>query len=335
MIIENIPKIIIEPLTSIHDNRKAFVLTQDVPWQLVQKEIDLKNPEVSFFEGIVTEELLKEMSKRVPSGIEVVYGIGGGATIDVAKYVASAKNLELIAVPTIISNDSFIAYETAVRREGVVTYIKTKQADIIYADLDLISKAPKRMNVCGSSDVLSIFTGSFDWKYANQRGVAKEDEIFDQAVYEMATSILKAVEHYKHDIRKCDKTGLKKILDLLCMETRLNNNYGNARPEEGSEHFFTYAIEKYTGLTFLHGEMVALGILLMSHLQGQDYEQMKDLMDYIGIKFRETGASKNQIVETLLKLKTFVKKYNFRYSIANELMLSPKQAETIVSDALS
>lgn len=304
---------------------------------MVQNDIDLKSLKLLFVEDMVNEDYLENLSQQMSSVIETVYGIGGGVAIDTAKYIANTKKLELIVIPTILSNNAFLVSETAVRKNGVVTYIKTKKADIVYADLEVISNAPKRMNVCGCSDILSIYTASFDWRYSNQCGMTQKDEQFDEAMYQIALNIMKGVELSKSDIRRCDKSGLKKILDLLCLETQLNNSYGNARPEEGSEHFFTYAIEKINTITFLHGEMVALGILLMSHFQQQDTSSMNRLMDYIGLQFRKTGASIDQITETLLQLPEFVNNYNFRYSIINSdaFNLSRIEFETIVTSILN
>ena len=93
---------------------------------------------------------------------------------------------------------------------------------------------------------------------------------------------------------------------------------------------FTYAIEKLTNLSFLHGEMVAVGILLMSYFQGQNVYDMKHLLDYLGIKFRETGATKQQIVDTLLQLKEFVTSHNYRFTIINELDITREEAERVV-----
>jgi glycerol-1-phosphate dehydrogenase [NAD(P)+] len=330
LIIENLPKITISSLASIHERRKSLILTQDPPWKQIKQLIKIENKEVLFFDKIVSEEVLNDLNKEVSSGTEVIYGIGGGAIIDTAKYLAFSNSIKLVAIPTIISNDAFLAYETAIREGGVVKYIKSKQPDLVYLDFDLIAKAPKRLNICGCSDILSIFTGSFDWKLANFRGVAKDDELFDESIFQIALSVMRGVEQNKAAISRCTKQGLKKIVDLLCMETRINNNFGNARVEEGSEHFFTYAIEKITNLSFLHGEMVALGILLMSYYQGQDVYNMKHLLDYLGIKFRETGATKQQVVETLLQLKDFVTAHNYRFTIINELDISREEAEKVV-----
>ncbi len=94
---------------------------------------------------MVNEDYLENVSQRVSSVIETVYGIGGRVTIDTAKYIANTKKFELIVIPTILSNDAFLVSETAIRKNGVVTYITTKKADIVYIDLEVISNAPKRM----------------------------------------------------------------------------------------------------------------------------------------------------------------------------------------------
>ena len=53
-------------------------------------------------------------------------------------------------------------------------------------------------------------------------------------------------------------------MNALCLRV------GHSGPEEGSEHYFAYAAEALTGRSFVHGEIVGLGVVLMSGLQGRD-----------------------------------------------------------------
>ena len=64
-------------------------------------------------EGVVFAEWLdsghqQELSDRLPGGVELVIGLGGGKALDASKFVALDKDAELILVPTILSSGAII-----------------------------------------------------------------------------------------------------------------------------------------------------------------------------------------------------------------------------------
>lgn len=63
--------------------------------------------------------------------------------------------------------------------------------------------------------------------------------------------------------------GLKTLYDCRAMEVQLCNQVGHFRPEEGTEHYFAYAVENEMGHGRPDGDLVGPAILLVAKLQGQ------------------------------------------------------------------
>ena len=83
---------------------------------------------------------------------------------------------------------------------------------------------------------------------------------------------------------------------------------GHYRIEEGSEHFLFYELEERLARPFVHGYIVGLGIYLMSQLQGNQFDMIKDVMDRVGLKYHpvDLGIRKKDLLAALLHLKNYV-----------------------------
>lgn len=313
---DNIPVIEWINLKKLSDKRPAILITS--------KSADTKSKHflsgINFVNKIIistTKENEVENIVRNKVSRGVIYAVGGGKVIDVARLLAKEWGLEIICVPTIISSDAFLVNSTGLRKKGCVIYIPTKKADKILLDINLLKRSPSRYHLSGCGDVLSIFTGIYDWKYANNKGYAKPTEVFSPSVAKVASGILEGLICSADEIKKGTATGLKSIITSLAMEVQLCNLYGNSRPEEGGEHFFAYCIENKVP-DFLHGEMVSFGVLLTSYIQGQNWLKMKSFMDYIGLNYKPAVITRQVTIETLIELPEYVKIHNLPYSIYND-----------------
>jgi glycerol-1-phosphate dehydrogenase [NAD(P)+] len=167
------------------------------------------------------------------------------------------------------------------------------------------------LNVCGWGDILSIHTALWDWKLS-----AKETgEKYEEEVAEQARNILSKA------CRVDNKDGLATLIECLRCEVQLCDEYGNSRPEEGSEHLFVYSLENYLEHSYPHGELVALGIHEMSKLQNNEVEKICKVMDELELpyKIKETGVPAPLIKKVIAELPAYVKKHDFFYSIINRL----------------
>ena len=237
--------------------------------------------------------------------------------MDIGRYLAAVWNQKAICIPTIISTDAFLVDSTGLRQDGCVKYVKSKAADQVILDEELLCRAPRRFNLSGCGDVLSIFTGLFDWKYTHDHGKASNREPYDSSTAIMAQGILSGLLSETEEIKNGTQSGLVATVNALAMEVQLCNLYGNSRPEEGGEHFFAYCVENKLP-HFLHGEMVSLGVLLTGHLQGQDTTEIMRFMDDIGLNYKPDGLNRAIVLDTLQELTGYVSKHRLRYSIYND-----------------
>ena len=93
-------------------------------------------------------------------GMDIVVGVGGGKTIDVAKAVAHAGRLPLAVVPTIAATDApCSALSVIYTPEGVFEsfLVLPKNPDLVLVDTAVIAKAPVRLFVSGMGDALSTW----------------------------------------------------------------------------------------------------------------------------------------------------------------------------------
>ena len=335
--IGRLPSIVKCPFASIKEHRKAVVLTTDPAWNAVSG-IDINTQDPIYVAGNTKADML---ALAEACQAEVVYGIGGGLAIDTAKYVAAANGLPLVALPTILSTDAFLTDATGVRENGCVRYLPSKAPDTVIVDMDILCNAPAPMRASGAADVLSIATALWDWQEAEKMGVNPSNQRLTPQTVDIAGTLLQTLLDNAREIGRGTPTGLKLLLDLLCMEVQLCYLCGHSRVEEGSEHYFAYAIEDHltsasetSGETFLHGELVGLGILLMAVLQSQPWTQYRHALECLQINYRPSAVSRDAIAETLINLSDYVAHHQLPYTVATTLRITPDIAERTIQTIL-
>ena len=321
----NLPPIFWKSIRSVEDPRPAALITSPSALAATGDLITGIRP----VETLIITGSQKEYADRLadnPTPSEVCYLVGGGQVMDIGRYLAASWNHEAICIPTVISTDAFLVDSTGLRQGGCVKYAKSKSADEVILDEELLRRAPRRFNLSGCGDILSIFTGLFDWKYANDRNKVSDRELYDSSTAIMAQGILSGLLSETEEIKSGTQSGLATIVNTLAMEVQLCNLYGNSRPEEGGEHFFAYCVENKLP-RFLHGEMVSFGVLLTGHLQDQDTTEIIRFMDDIGLNYKPDGLNRAIVLDTLQELTGYVSKHRLRYSIYNDFNYQDRRGQ--------
>jgi glycerol dehydrogenase-like iron-containing ADH family enzyme len=81
-----------------------------------------------------------------------------------------------------------------------------------------------------------------------------------------------------------------------------------------------YSLEFLTNRPFVHGQIVGLGVLLMSALQDNRAEWIKEVIDRIGVPYHpeQMGVTWDQVAEAMRRLPDAVSRGGLWYTVASE-----------------
>lgn len=309
---------------------KFVVTTMKIPWELTKGKLG-GNPEAVFMVESMEEHWLDQLVNQIPD-CDTVVGIGGGQAIDAAKYISWKKGIRLVSVPTILSVDAFVTPAIGIRRNHEVHYVGNSSPNPLVIDFNLLRTAPPELNIAGIGDLLSIHTATYDWEHAQHKNKSE----FPFLANDVATArkILTGLFPILSEIRDNTNKGLMAIVEGYMTINTICLPVGHYRVEEGSEHFIFYELEERLCRPFVHGNIVGLGIYLMSQLQENKFEEIRDVMNEVGLKYQPSnlGINKESLRLSLLTLKNYItQKPNLWYTIINDAQISEKWALESIS----
>ncbi|UCC51765.1 MAG: iron-containing alcohol dehydrogenase [Anaerolineaceae bacterium] len=324
MKIWNLPVAEIMPYSAIEERRPVALLTSGPAWTAVRRHLQQLNivcqkevveASLAHWDNLVVD--LQRALSTAHVDDYAIYAVGGGLVADAAKYVAVNLDKQLTCLPTALSVDAFITWASGYRKDGCVYYLETKPPDCLILDFDVLAAAPPSIRAAGICDVLSIATGSWDWQFAHERGKNPHNMPFIPYVYDAAQAILQGALDCAEAAGQGDPDGLKQLYDCLAMEVQLCNQIGHSRPEEGSEHYFAYAVENTMGKGLPHGDLVGPAILLIAEKQGCLTPPLRAALEACQIPLANIPVG--VITTTLQQLPAYAQKHNLPYGIAHEL----------------
>jgi glycerol dehydrogenase-like iron-containing ADH family enzyme len=299
----------------------ALVVTMEDIWPAVKRVCSFEPEQIFFVRTLEIEELEKAAAGL--SGFDCVVGIGGGSAADVAKFIHMKTGADLYQVPSILSVDAFFTHEIAVRDRGVVRYIGDESAVCVYVDYDLIGQAPVDLNRSGLGDILSCHTGLHDWRLAAAAGC---EPVWNQRLADQTLRVLDHVRSRVEEFARMSEHGIRSMAGILNWIGHNCYIQGHPRFEEGSEHHFVYNLEYLTGKNFIHGQMVCLGIALMSLLQDNDAPGIRATIRQAGIEIRpeRIGLTWSEVDETLNTLAQFAHRNRLPHTVLQEREITPE-----------
>lgn len=322
MKIWNLPLTEYKPFAEIAETRPVVLLKSEPAWTAVSPSLQQLNimwqADVRDATLLHWENLLHDLQSAIPHSSFVLYAVGGGLAVDAAKYLAVKLNKPLVCLPTALSVDAFLTWASGYRSDGCVYYLETKPPDLLIVDFAVLAAAPPSIRAAGICDVLSIATGSWDWRYAHEQGKNGPSMAFIPYVYDAAQAILQGALDCAEAAGRGDREGLKQLLDCLALEVQLCNQIGHSRPEEGSEHYFAYAVENVMGKGLSHGDLVGPAILLMAERQGQETISLRRALEACQIPLNNIPS--HVVAETLQQLPAYARKHRLPFGIAHTLV---------------
>ncbi|SBT53006.1 iron-containing alcohol dehydrogenase family protein [Micromonospora narathiwatensis] len=193
---------------------------------------------------------------------DAVVGIGGGKTIDVAKYAATRRGLPMVTVATALANDGIASPVASLVNEGLKGSYGVHIPIAVIVDLDFVEAGPERHNRAGVGDVVSNISALADWELARQvRG-----EPVDGLAASLARMGAEAVLAHPGDMG--DDAFVTVLAEALISTGLAMAVCGTSRPASGGCHEIMHAIDALYPDTASHGELAGLGALFCTFLRG-------------------------------------------------------------------
>jgi len=302
-----------------------LLITMPDAWKSAERML-AKKPAAIHYVTTMERAAIEKQTGRLPKA-DTIVGLGGGTALDFAKFVGWKQGVDPVLVPSAASVDAGVCASIAVRERNKVHYIGYSLAREIICDFALMQTAPKNLNRAGIGDILSIHTALWDWNFAAAQGKAEYNDNYAKAT----AALVDELEAKALEINQTSDQALKWLMQAYARENAVCVRNGSSRPEEGSEHFFAYNVEKLTGRSFVHGELVCLGVLLLSRLQENNPERVMRILKKTGVRFHpaQLGLSRAVVEKSLLTLRSFVEKEGLVCSVINLKSIDPQTVKIL------
>jgi glycerol-1-phosphate dehydrogenase [NAD(P)+] len=205
-----------------------------------------------------------DLAVRLRAGFyDAVVGIGGGRTIDVAKYAASLSGMPVVAVATSLSHDGIASPVASLEDDGAgrKSSYGVQMPIAVVVDLDYVRRSEPAMRRSGIGDAVSNLSAIADWRLAER----ERGEAVDGVAVTFARIAATSVVHRDDGID--DDPFLIALAESLVLSGLAMATAGSSRPYSGGDHEILHAIDHLFPGTAHHGELAGAASLFTSFLR--------------------------------------------------------------------
>lgn len=258
---------------------------------------------------------------------DAVVAIGGGKTVDTAKYAATRYALPMVSVATSLANDGVASPVASLIHDGVKGSYGVHIPIAVIVDLDFVENGPERINRSGIGDVISNISALADWELAR----AVRGEPVDGLAASLARMGAEAVLTMPGDMT--DDAFVTVLAEALISSGLAMAVCGSSRPSSGGCHEIMHATDSLFPGTASHGELAGLGALFCTFLRDDQrrFAQMSDCLTRHQLP--RTPADVGLTAEQFADVVEFAPRTRpDRYTILEHLAMSPDEIRRKLAD---
>lgn len=197
---------------------------------------------------------------------EAVFVAGAGTLHDIARYAAFTCGVPFVSVPTAPSVDGFTSVGAPLILRGEKITVPAVGPEAIFADTDILMRAPGAMIAAGFGDMLGKLTSMFDWRFGAAAGV----ERYSPLAAEVTERALRACIGHAGEIGRRSEEGVAVLMRSLIESGLAILIFGESHPASGAEHHLSHYWEteylRANRRQLLHGAKVGVACALISEL---------------------------------------------------------------------
>ena len=250
---------------------------------------------------------------------ELIMGVGGGRSVDIAKIIGFNLDLPFVSIPTSASHDGIASPFVSIKGNKPHSLVATAPLGV-FVDVDIIKKAPKKLLASGCGDLIAKITAVRDW----QLGRDKTGEYYGRYSADLA---LMSAKILMENSSRFSKKGLdvREVVEALISAGVASCIAGSSRPCSGAEHLFSHAVDKLEPGIGLHGEKCGIGAIMIAKLQGQDWRKIVKTLKSVGAPTtaKEIGLKSKVLAKALTIAQSLRPE---RYTILKEVSMNENKA---------
>ncbi|WP_306204887.1 iron-containing alcohol dehydrogenase family protein [Actinoplanes sp. RD1] len=258
---------------------------------------------------------------------DAVVAIGGGKTVDTAKYAATRYAIPMVSVATSLANDGIASPVASLVNDGIKGSYGVHIPLAVIVDLDFVENGPDAVNRAGIGDVISNISALADWELSREvRG-----EPVDGLAASLARMGAEAMLTIPGDMS--DDAFVTVLAEALISSGLAMAVCGTSRPTSGGCHEIMHATDSLFPGTASHGELAGLGALFCTFLRGDErrFVQMADCLErhQLPLTPADVGLDADQFVEIV----EFAPRTRpDRYTIIEHLAMTPDEIRRKLAD---
>jgi glycerol-1-phosphate dehydrogenase [NAD(P)+] len=261
------------------------------------------------------QKVLNEIKKDQS---DLIIGIGGGRSVDIAKMAAVTLKKPFVSVPTSASHDGIASPFVSIRGEKPYSIIATAPLGV-FVDIKILKKAPRRLLASGCGDLMAKVTAVRDWELARDN----VGEYFGTYAANLASMSAKIVIENSKNFKK--RADVRMIVEALISSGVAACIAGSSRPCSGAEHLFSHGVDYLESGVGLHGEKCGIGAILIAKLQGQDWKKIVQMLKNVGAPTtaKQIGLKPKILAKALTIAQSLRPE---RYTILNQVKMTEEKA---------
>ena len=307
-----------------NSNKVSIISGKNVK-KIFGQQIDssLKESKINSIWHLATSNLVKDtkqIQKKVKNAkTDLIIGIGGGRSVDIAKLCSFNLRKPFVSIPTSASHDGIASPFVSVRGEKPHSLVATAPLGV-FVDVNVIKGAPKKLLASGCGDLMAKVTAVKDW----QLGRDKKGEYYGRYSADLASMSAKILIESSPSFSK-KGIDARIIVEALISAGVASCIAGSSRPCSGAEHLFSHAVDHLEFGVGLHGEKVGIGAIMISKLQGQDWKKIVKTLKNVGAPTtaKEIGLKPKVLAKALTIAQSLRPE---RYTILSEKKITESSA---------
>jgi glycerol-1-phosphate dehydrogenase [NAD(P)+] len=277
--------------------------------------------------GGTLDAALELAAKLRSRSYDAVVGIGGGTTVDTAKYAADRWAMPMISVATSLANDGIASPVASLINDGIKGSYGVHIPFGVIVDLDFVENGPERVNRGGIGDVISNISALADWELSR----AVRGEPVDGLAASLARMGAEAVINHTGDMS--DDGFVTVLAEALISSGLAMAVCGTSRPTSGGCHEIMHATDSLFPGTASHGELAGLGALFCTFLRGDERRFAQISACLVRHQLPRTPSDVGLSREQFIEIVEFAPRTRpDRYTILEHLAMSPDEIRHKLAD---